>query len=43
MEQEQGFLDALGSVRRFRISGERLTFYTGDERRILRFQAIALQ
>jgi len=43
MEQEQRFLDALGSVRRFSISGDRLTFYTGDERRILRFHAIALR
>jgi putative lipoprotein len=43
MEQEQRFLDALGAVMRFSISGDRLTFYTGDERRILRFKAIALK
>jgi putative lipoprotein len=43
MEQEQRFLDALGSVRRFSISGDSLTFYTGDERLILRFHAIALR
>jgi putative lipoprotein len=43
MEQEQRFLDALGAVVRFTLSGERLTFYTGDERRILRFKAIALK
>jgi putative lipoprotein len=43
MEQEQRFLDALGAVMRFSISGERLTFYTGDERLILRLKAIALK
>ena len=43
MEQEQRFLDALGAVMRFSISGDSLTFYTGDERLILRFKAIALQ
>ena len=43
MEQEQRFLDALGAVIRFSIRGDSLTFYTGDERRILRFHAIALK
>jgi len=43
MEQEQRFLDALGSVRRFSISGDSLTFYTGEQRPILRFHAIALR
>ena len=43
MAQEQRFLEALGEVVRFSISGERLAFYTGDERRILRFHAIALK
>ena len=43
MEQEQRFLDALGAVMRFSISGDSLTFYTGDERLILRYKAIALQ
>ena len=42
MEQEQRFLDALGAVMRFSMSGDSLTFYTGDERRILHFHAIAL-
>jgi len=43
MEQEQRFLEALGEVARFTLSGERLAFYTGDERLILRFKAIALK
>lgn len=43
IEQEQRFLDALGSVMRFSIRGDSLTFYTGDERLILRFHAIALR
>jgi heat shock protein HslJ len=43
MEQEQRFLKALGEMARFTLSGERLAFYTGDERLILRFKAIALK
>jgi putative lipoprotein len=43
MEQEQRFLEALGEVVRFTINGDSLTLYTGDERLLLRFKAIALQ
>jgi len=43
MEQEQRFLEALGEVVRFTISGDSLALYTGDERLLLRFKAIALQ
>jgi putative lipoprotein len=43
MEQEQRFLEALGGVVRFTASGASLALYTGDERLILRFRAIALQ
>jgi len=43
MEQEQRFLEALGGVVRFTVSGDSLALYTGDERLILRFRAIALQ
>jgi heat shock protein HslJ len=42
MEQEQRFLEALGAVVRFTISGDSLAVYTGDGRLILRFKAIAL-
>jgi len=41
--QEQRFLNALGEVMRFTVSGDSLVLYTGDERLVLRFQAIALQ
>lgn len=43
MEQEQRFLDALASSVRFTISGDGLALYSGDERLILRFQAVYLQ
>jgi heat shock protein HslJ len=43
MAQEQRFLDALGAVVQFTLSGESLAFYTGDERLILRFHAVALK
>jgi putative lipoprotein len=43
MAQEQRFLESLGEVVRFTISGENLALYTGDERLILRFKAIALE
>ena len=43
MEQEQRFLTSLGEVVRFTISGDRLALYSGDERLILRFEAVALQ
>jgi len=43
MEQEKRFLEALGEVVRFTINGGSLALYTGDERLLLRFQAIALQ
>jgi heat shock protein HslJ len=43
MEQEQRFLEALGGVVRFTVGGDSLALYTGDERLILRFRAIALQ
>jgi putative lipoprotein len=43
MEQEQLFLEALGEVVRFTINGDSLALYTGDERLLLRFKAIALQ
>ena len=43
MEQEQRFLTSLGEVVRFTISGDSLALYSGDERLILRFEAVALQ
>jgi putative lipoprotein len=43
MEQEQRFLETLGEVVRFTVSGDSLALYTGDERLILRFKAIVLQ
>jgi putative lipoprotein len=43
MEQEQRFLEALRGVVRVTVSGDSLALYTGDERLILRFRAIALQ
>jgi putative lipoprotein len=43
MQQEQRFLESLGRVMRFSISGDSLALYSGDERLILRFQAVALQ
>ncbi len=43
MEQEQRFLEALGEVVRFTLSGDNLALYTGDERLILRFKAISLK
>jgi putative lipoprotein len=42
MEQEQHFLESLGEVVRFTISGDSLALYSGDERLILRFEAVAL-
>lgn len=42
MKQEQRFLEALGEVVRFIISGDSLALYSGDERLILRFRAVAL-
>jgi putative lipoprotein len=42
MEQEQRFLETLGEVARFTVSGDSLALYTGDERLILRFSVIAL-
>jgi putative lipoprotein len=43
MEQEQRFLQSLTSVMRFTISGDNLALYSGDERLLLRFEAVALQ
>ena len=43
MEQEQGFLKALAGVMRFTINGDSLALYSGDERLILHFEAVALQ
>jgi heat shock protein HslJ len=43
MEQEQRFLESLGEVVRFTISGESLVLYSGDGRLILHFEAVALQ
>jgi len=43
MDQEKRFLEALGEVVRFTINGDSLALYTGDERLLLRFKAIALQ
>ena len=43
MQQEQRFLGLLGEVARFTISGDSLALYSGDERLILRFEAVALQ
>jgi len=43
MEQEQRFLEALGEVVRLTINGHSMALYTGDERLLLRFKAIALQ
>lgn len=43
MEQEQRFLKSLAGVVRFTISGNSLALYSGDERLILRFEAVALQ
>jgi putative lipoprotein len=42
MEQEQRFLSALRGVYRFTIHGDELALYTGDERLVLRFVAVAL-
>jgi putative lipoprotein len=43
MEQEQRFLDALSRTSRFTIQDDALALYSGDERFILRFVAVALQ
>jgi len=43
MEQEQRFLQSLTSVMRFTNSGDDLALYSGDERLLLRFEAVALQ
>jgi putative lipoprotein len=43
MEQEQRFLAALGEITRFTISGNSMALYSGDERLILQFEAVALQ
>jgi putative lipoprotein len=43
MEQEQRFLKALGEVVRFTISGDSLALYSGNERVMLRFEAVALR
>jgi heat shock protein HslJ len=42
MKQEQRFLSALRGVYRFTIHGDELALYTGDERLVLRFVAVAL-
>ena len=43
MEQEQRFLTALREAYRFTIHGDELALYSGDERLVLRFVAVALQ
>lgn len=43
MEQEQQFLQALGHVKRFSISGEQLVLYGTNDRVLLRFTAVYLQ
>lgn len=43
MKQEHWFLQAMGKVRRFSISGEQLALYDIDDRVLLRFTAVYLQ
>ena len=43
MEQEQQFLNALGSTRRFSIKGESLTLYNAEDHLTLRFEAVYLK
>ena len=43
MDQERRYLDALGKVVRFIISGDSLALFSGDEMLILRFNAVALK
>lgn len=43
MDQEQRFLELLTETMRFTINGDNLTLYSGDERLVLRFKAIALK
>ncbi|RUM47229.1 MAG: META domain-containing protein [Desulfocapsa sp.] len=43
MEQEQLFLQALGSVKKFGISGENLIFYDDTQQQLLHFTAVYLQ
>jgi putative lipoprotein len=42
MEQEQQFLETLGSASRFEINGDVLMLYAADGRAILRFEAVYL-
>jgi putative lipoprotein len=43
MEQEQQFLEALGSTNRFTIKGESLTLYDAEDRLTLHFEAVYLK
>jgi putative lipoprotein len=43
MDLEQHFLESLGEVVRFTLSGDSMALYSGDGRLILRFEAVALQ
>jgi heat shock protein HslJ len=43
MDQEQQFLYLLTVAMRYSISSDNLPLYSGDERLVLRFKAIALQ
>jgi len=43
MEQEQLFLKALGKTTRYTVSGDDLALYSGEEKLILRFEAVYLK
>lgn len=43
MDQEQTFLKALGQTNRYTVTGDNLSLYSGEEKLILRFEAVYLK